>query len=342
MSARAVLEALDPERFEAVPLGIDRQGRWLLPQDARAALALGPGGTRGKDLAVRPGASGALLAADGSPARLDVIFPVLHGPNGEDGTIQGLLELCGIPYVGAGVLGSALGMDKIAQKDAFVRHGLPTPAYLGLRRSEWSTDRNGVLARVEAALSLPCFVKPANLGSSVGISMATTREELAAGLDAAAVHGRRIICEQAVPGCREVECGVLGNEHPTASVLGEVIPHARFYDYASKYTDGGADLVIPAELPSALAERMRAMALEVFRVLDLAGMARVDFFVSAPTQEVFVNEVNTIPGFTSHSMFPRLWSATGLPYADLLARLVQLALERHAEAGAGGPEGGTA
>ncbi len=339
LSARSVLAALDPARFEAVPLGIDRQGHWLLPDDAQRALESGPDAVPGRAVTLRPGPGGALVTADGarSPA-VDVVFPVLHGPNGEDGTIQGLLQLCGLPYVGTGVLGSAVGMDKIMQKDVFVRHGLPTPDYVGVSRVDWRADPGGVAARVGTAVGLPCFVKPANLGSSVGISRAADAAELRAALALAARHDRRLICERAVTGCREVECGVLGNDHPRVSVPGEVVPHAVFYDYDSKYTAGGADLVIPADLPPAVTARIQTLALRAFAALDCAGMARVDFFVRTAPDAVLVNEVNTIPGFTERSMYPRLWAASGLPYPELLAQLVYLALERHADGAAGEEE----
>ena len=340
MSARSVLAALDPDRFEAVPLGIDRQGRWLVPADAERALAAGPGAVPGHAVSLRPGAPEALSAEGASGAGgIDVVFPVLHGPNGEDGTIQGLLELCGLPYVGAGVLGSALGMDKVAQKDVLVRYGLPTPAYVGVRRAQWREDPDGVLAHVRERVGLPCFVKPANLGSSVGITRAGDPEGLRGALALAASYDRRLICERAVANAREVECGILGNEAPRASVPGEIVPHAAFYDYDAKYREGGADLIVPAELPPEVARRIQELALRAFAALDCAGMARVDFFVRRDTQEVLINEINTIPGFTERSMYPRLWAASGLPYPELLAQLINLALERHADQPVSGQEG---
>lgn len=335
MSARSVLAALDPVRFEAVPLGIDRAGRWLLPADAERALAVGPGAAAGQVVALHPGTPQVLSVPGQGPGRLDVVFPVLHGPNGEDGTVQGLLELCGLPYVGAGVLGSALGMDKVAQKDLLVRHGLPTPVYLGVRRAQWRQDPEAVEALVRERLGLPCFVKPANLGSSVGISRADDPGQLRAALDLAARYDRRLICERAVAPARELECGVLGNEGPRASVVGEIIPHAAFYDYDAKYREGGADLLVPADIPSETAANIRELALRAFAVLDCAGMARVDFFLRRDSGEVLINEVNTIPGFTARSMYPRLWAATGLPYGELLAQLIHLALERHGAQSAG-------
>lgn len=339
MSARSVLAALDPERFEAVPLGIDRQGRWLLPADAERALAAGPGAVPGHAISLRPGMPEALLAEGAGAAPVDVVFPVLHGPNGEDGTMQGLLELCGLPYVGAGVLGSALGMDKWAQKDILVRHGLPTPVYLGVRRAAWRQDPAGVLAGVQERVGLPCFVKPANLGSSVGITRADDLAGLGRALALAAHYDRKLICERAVENAREVECGILGNESPRASVPGEIVPHAAFYDYDAKYQDGGADLIVPAELSADVTHRIQELALRAFAALDCAGMARVDFFVRRDTQEVLINEINTIPGFTERSMYPRLWAASGLPYPELLAQLIYLALERHADQPVSGQEG---
>lgn len=337
MSARSVIAALDPDRFEVVALGITREGRWLLPRDAATALHAGPGSAGGVPLAMVPGSEHSLVPAGGAGGppshlgRLDVIFPVVHGPNGEDGTLQGLLELCDMPYVGAGVLGSALGMDKLLQKDVLSHHGLPVTDYMQVFRHEWMSDPEGCADAIAGRLGLPCFVKPANLGSSVGISKAHTRAELTQGLVAAARLDRRLICERAVADCREIECAVLGNDHPTASVPGEVIPRAEFYDYDSKYAEGGADLIIPADLPSAVAANLRAMALDAFAALDCAGLARVDFFVERRTNRIVVNEVNTIPGFTATSMYPRLWAASGLPYPALLTRLIELAIERHSE-----------
>ncbi len=334
LSAQSVLAALDPQRFEAVPFCITREGRWLLPQDAARALRGEPETAPGVSLAVVPGAERRLVPTGNGAAtpallsRLDVVFPVLHGPNGEDGTLQGFLELCGLPYVGAGVLGSALGMDKITQKDLLTRHGLPVTDYVAVLRHQWQQDPAGTATAVAARLGLPCFVKPANLGSSVGVTKASTDQDLVEGLAAAAALDRRLICERAVANCREIECGILGNERPEASVLGEVLPRREFYDYKAKYGERGADLVVPAELPAEVAAEVRSMALAAFRVLDCAGMARVDFFVERGSHRVLVNEVNTIPGFTATSMYPRLWEASGVSYRCLLSRLIDLALER--------------
>ena len=333
LSARSVIAALDAERFEVVPVGITRQGRWLLPGDAALALRAGPGPAGGEATALVPGAERGLVAAPGSAAaidRLDVVFPVLHGPNGEDGTIQGLLELAGLPYVGSGVLGSALGMDKIVQKDLFVRHGLPVVEYCWLRRHEFEADPPRRAAEAAERVGLPCFVKPANMGSSVGISQARSVPELVASLQEAAGYDARLLCERAVGDKRELECAVLGNERLEVSVVGEVVPRRAFYDYEAKYAEGGADLVVPAELPAPVAAEVQALALRAFEVLDCAGLARVDFFLERDSGRLLLNEVNTIPGFTPTSMYPRLWAASGLPYRELLTRLIELALERHA------------
>ena len=339
-SARSVLEALDRTRFDAVPLAITADGRWILaPNDS---LVLPPRPDGGGQVAVLPGETKGLafLGPGASPSRdaggaeglgtspLDVVFPVLHGPGGEDGTIQGLLEMAGLPYVGAGVLGSALGMDKAAQKDVLMRHGLSVLDYVLVQRHEWQQDPGGVAARVLDAIGLPCFVKPANLGSSVGITKVKAEVDLSAALERAARLDRRVICERAVD-ARELECGVLGNEKPDASVVGEIIPGNEFYDYAAKYTGDASQLVIPAEVGPETTDWVRQAALRAFSALDGAGMARVDFFLERTTGRLYVNEVNTIPGFTATSMYPKLWAATGLAYGDLLTVLIELALARH-------------
>ena len=275
-------------------------------------------------------------AEDGSTAvvtglGLDVIFPVLHGPYGEDGTVQGLLELANVPYVGAGVLGSAVGMDKAVMKMLFVAHGLPIPKYIATTRREWERDSTGLTARVARDLGYPVFVKPANLGSSVGISKAKNDEELREAMRVAAEFDRKIVIEAAVPKAREIECAVLGNDDPEASVPGEIIPSREFYDYEAKYLDEGSRLLIPAPLTEAQASTVRRLSIEAFRAVDGAGMARVDFLMDGATGEMFLNEVNTIPGFTTVSMYPKMWEATGLAYPALIDKLIALALERHAE-----------
>lgn len=327
-SARLVLDSLDPERFEVVPIGITHAGRFVMGGDPMRAL-------RGES---QPGAAQAslrpaheqelqLTEATGEMGRLDVVFPVLHGPHGEDGTLQGLLELAGLPYVGAGVLGSAVSMDKAVMKMIFLQAGLPVAPYRLLLRSELGDPE--LVAERLLGLRYPLFVKPCNLGSSVGISRVAQPEELPAALVAASRYDRRIIVEQGLR-ARELECGVIGNDQPEASVVGEVISSGVFYDFTAKY-DGSSSLKIPAELPESVAERVRGYALRAFQAVDAAGMARVDLFYDEAAGEVYLNEINTIPGFTAFSMFPLLWQATGVPPRQLCARLVDLALQRHAE-----------
>jgi D-alanine-D-alanine ligase len=259
---------------------------------------------------------------------VDVIFPVLHGPYGEDGTVQGLLELAGIPYVGAGVLGSALAMDKAAAKAIFRAHGLPCVDSLLIQRGTWEENPTQVAQRVQQRLGYPCFVKPANLGSSVGVSKVHEAYELAGAMELASRYDRRLLVEKAVS-AREIECSVLGNEHPIASVLGEIVPKREFYDYVAKYHDESTELIIPADLPAEKVAEIQELAVQAFLALDCAGMARADFFLCRDTGKVYLNELNTIPGFTSVSMYPKLWEASGLPYPRLLDRLIELALERH-------------
>jgi D-alanine-D-alanine ligase len=259
------------------------------------------------------------------------VFPVLHGPYGEDGTVQGLLELANIPYVGCGVLASAAGMDKAVMKMLFAARGLPVGPYLAVVRREWEAGANGIAARVERDLRYPVFVKPANLGSSVGISKARAREEFDAAMSLALEFDRKVVIEAAVPNAREIECSVLGNDDPQASVPGEVIPSREFYDYQAKYIDEGSQTLIPAPLTDEQATAIRRMAVDAFRAVDGAGMARVDFLMDRETGDIVLNEVNTIPGFTTISMYPKMWEATGLSYAALIDRLITLAIERHAE-----------
>jgi D-alanine-D-alanine ligase len=331
-SAAAIVAALDPERFTPVLVGITRDGRWMLPDDPSEALRLGPDAVPGTLLAVRPGAQGGLVAADGrrrAAPSLDVVFPVLHGPNGEDGTVQGLLELCGLPYVGSGVLGSAVGMDKALMKHVFRQNGLPVVDWLMVSRHRWESEPEAVLDEAEGRCGYPCFVKPANLGSSVGISKALDRAGLRRSMDLAAGFDRRLLVERGVD-AREIECSVLGNDAPVASVPGEILPSREFYDYEAKYLEGSG-LLIPAPLTPEQEQRVRRLAVEAFLAVDAAGMARVDFFLDRRTGEPLVNELNTIPGFTRLSMFPKLWEASGLSFPDLVARLVELSLQRHGE-----------
>lgn len=339
-SARSIMAAIDPERYEVVPIAIARSGQWLAGVAPQALMA--PGDTQATtttDIAVPEAsdASGfALLpqVQSGSGATgfggIDVIFSVLHGTYGEDGALQGMLEMAGLPYVGCGVLGAALGMDKEKAKLVFQAAGLPTVPGVTIFRRDLENDSDEAVAHIEAQFGYPVFVKPANLGSSVGVSKAHDAGELRAALELAARYDRKIIVERAI-NCREIECAVLGNDDPQASVVGEIIPSKEFYDYEAKYLDGASRLVIPAEIPDETTGAIRRMALAAFRALDLSGLARVDFFLDRDTGEVYLNEVNTMPGFTSISMYPKLWEASGLPYPRLIDRLIELALERHAD-----------
>ena len=339
-SATSVMRALDPARYEVVPMGITRGGHWLAGGDPLRALHSGVEAAAptpevaappGQALAVRPAARTPLaLEAARSLDTLDVIFPVLHGPNGEDGTIQGLLEVAGVPYVGSGVLGSALGMDKIVMKGLFTAAGLPVGPYVAVSRVDWERDPADVQARCEAALTYPLFAKPANMGSSVGITKIHEPSEFARALTRAARYDRRLVVEQGLD-AREIECSVLGNDHPVASVCGEIVPAREFYDFRAKYLDNDSALLIPADLSAAVAEEVRRLAVAAFQAIDAAGMARVDFFVARDDGRVYVNEINTIPGFTAISMYPKLWEASGLPYPALVDRLITLALERWAD-----------
>ena len=357
-SAAAVFAHLDKKRYEGVPIRIEKDGRWCLADKAPTAMSAAEVIEQVRLDAARPLRSGrevhmiarpseeTVLSIDRSASRagrdedldratvtglnLDVIFPVLHGPFGEDGTIQGLLELANVPYVGAGVLASAVGMDKAIMKLVFSAHGLPVCPYRVVPRHEWEAYGETTLDALEKALGYPMFVKPANLGSSVGISKAKDHEGLSRALDLAGSYDRKIVVEAAVPDAREIECAVLGNDEPEASVAGEVIPSREFYDYEAKYIDDRSQVVIPADLAPAQIEQIRQLSIAAFRAIDCAGMARVDFLLSRSSGGVFVNEVNTIPGFTTISMYSKLWAASGVEYSTLLDRLVGLALERHA------------
>jgi D-alanine-D-alanine ligase len=323
-SARSVMRAA-AGRLELTPVVIDRAGR-LLPSEVSRRL-LG-NGRPGSDLAASGGAYDLAALGGGS---YDVVFPLLHGPRGEDGTVQGLLTLLGLPFVGSSVLGSAVGMDKLMMKAVFAAHGLPQTRYAGVRRSDWQAQPETVL-RDLGPLGFPLFVKPANLGSSVGITKAVDAASLRAALGEAARHDRRIIVEAGVPGARELEVAVLGNDDPEASPVGEITYESEFYDYGTKYTEGRAQLHIPADLPPEVAERCRTLALAAFRAADAAGLARVDFFFEPDAGALYVNEINTMPGFTQTSMYPKLWEAAGLAYPELIERLIGLALERHVDA----------
>lgn len=317
MSAASVLKYLPPDKYEPVPIGITRTGNWITEGNPWERLRSGsnePGGLLPVELL----------------ASLDVVFPVLHGTFGEDGTIQGLFEMCGVPYVGAGVMASSISMDKAIMRSVFRDHGLPLAQHKVVMRREWEKDPDGVCQDMADTFNFPVFVKPANLGSSVGVSKASDEIGLRQALDFASRYDRKIVVEEFIPG-REMECAVLGNDDPQASVVGEIVPHNEYYDYEAKYTDGKSDLVIPAQLEPEVAAEVRRLAVAVFKSVDCCGMARVDFFLHKITGEVIVNEINTLPGFTNLSMYPRLWQASGLSYPELIDRLITLALERHAE-----------
>ncbi len=345
VSARAVLDGLDRTKYDVVPIGITKHGHWIAAADAHARLIAAadpaklPGGigTPIADTAPTPDMTGQqtatpfeMVTADSHASvlgALDVIFPVLHGPRGEDGTVQGLLELAGVPYVGCGVMASAVGMDKAMMKAAFAGAGLPLLPWLLIRRAEWEREPAHVLNWIESRLIYPVFVKPANLGSSVGISKAIDRATLEHGLTEAAGYDRRIVVEQGIP-AREIEVSVLGNDAPEASVPGEVIPSGEWYDYEAKYLSGASQILIPAPISLELAAQVRTLAVQAFKAIDGAGLARVDFLLHRDIGELYLNEVNTMPGFTPVSMYARMWEASGLSYPELLDRLIMLALER--------------
>ncbi len=335
VSATSILQALDPAKYDVVPIGITREGRWLSSPEMVRLMKQRSGldGTGEQYLLPEPGRHGLMSVEDRTSAirQLDVVFPIVHGTYGEDGTLQGLLELAGIPYVGAGVLGSAVGMDKIVQKELFKEAGLPIVKYVWFLSEEFRTRPQAVVAAVQKALRYPVFTKPANTGSSVGITKAHTKAELLRGLDLAAAFDRKVIVEQGINNVREIECSVLGNNTPEASVPGEIVPSNEFYDYDAKYVDGKSAAIIPAPIPRAVARIIQANAVRAFRTLDLAGMARVDFFLVRKSNKVYLNEVNTLPGFTPISMYPKLWEASGVGYHELLDRLIALAIERHKE-----------
>jgi D-alanine-D-alanine ligase len=337
-SARSVLEVLDPEKYEIYQVGITHTGSWLTGPDARQALENGHTEIL-TPCAILPDPSkpglfvlrtmGAMQTFE-KLSDIDVVFPVLHGTYGEDGTLQGLLEMADLAYVGAGVTGSSVGMDKGIFKDVMRAIGIPTVESIIVLRSEIEKDVAEVIGRAETVAAYPLFIKPANLGSSVGITKCNSRADLGEALMEAAAYDRRVLVERGVD-AREIEVSVLGNDNPQASVPGEVLPSREFYSYESKYVDGTSGLLIPAPLPAGIAGKICQMAVNAYRAIDCAGMARVDFFLEKTTGEVFLNEVNTIPGFTSISMYPKLWEATGLPYAELVDRLVALAIERKTE-----------
>ena len=365
LSAASVFNAIDKDKYEVVPIGITKEGRWLTAEHAENLLEgkpiHDPRPLRAGDPETTPGAAvlaqgesvvvppepmhrdGGLVPfqSDATQMRraadrainVDVIFPVLHGTFGEDGTIQGLLELADIAYVGAGVLGSAAGMDKDIMKSLFIAAGIPIVKHVTFLRSDWEKDSKKVQKLVESKLKYPVFVKPANLGSSVGISKVHNRKELGPAIEEAAKFDRKIVIEQGVGGkkkkAREIECSVLGNDDAVASIPGEIVPSKEFYDYNAKYLDEGSQLIIPAKLNKTETKKVQELAVQAFKAVDCSGLARVDFLMDPTTRKIYLNEINTMPGFTSISMYPKLWAASGLAYADLIDRLIQLGIERH-------------
>ena len=353
-SAAAIFANLDRARYDPVPIRISRDGRWSVADHAPAvesaaqtisqARTTRPHAVRdGREVhpIARPGDETLMVVSRGAGPHdggqmptgtlsLDAVFPIVHGPYGEDGTLQGLLELADIPYVGAGVVGSAAGMDKAVMKALFAAAGLPIVKHATVLRRAWRTGRAGLIGDLAGRLRFPLFVKPANLGSSVGISRVDDDASLSAGIDLAAEFDRKIIVEEGVAPCREIECAVLGNDHPDASVPGEIVPSGDFYDYDAKYLDDRSRTIVPAKLAPHETEEVRRLAIAAFRAIDCAGMARVDFLLD-PGGRLFVNEINTHPGFTTISMFTKLWAATGVSFAALLDRLIDLAMERHAD-----------
>lgn len=336
-SAQTVLAALDDARFEAVPVGVTRDGQWLTGTDPMAQLTAssplfaleGPAEPDTETLEIAVSSTSQNLP-NGLGADIDVVFPVLHGPMGEDGTVQGLLELAGIPFVGSGVLGSALAMDKAMAKMVLQQHGIPQAPWLLVNRRDWERDPGKVAERIGNELGYPCFVKPANMGSSVGVTKVHNPTELRAAMDLAGRLDRRIVAEKGIR-VRELEVSVLGNDNPVASVVGEVVSVNEFYDYSAKYVEEGSELLVPADIPAEVQSEIQRVAVEAFIALDLAGLARADFFLDLDTGQVLLNEVNTMPGFTSISMYPRLWEASGVTLPELVERLLQLAMERSGE-----------
>jgi D-alanine-D-alanine ligase len=330
-SAASVIRGLDPDQYEAVPIGITKDGHWLVGEGAVKMLPEVLKGGRRVMLTADP-TEAALVPLDrGAGAqRLDVIFPVMHGTFGEDGAIQGMLELAGLPYVGAGVLGSAIGMDKDVSKRLCKAAGIPVVPWVTIHRWAWEKEPETVRAEIEGAFEYPVFVKPATLGSSVGMSKVHSPEELASALNLACEYGLKILVEEALT-AREIEVSVLGNHEPQSSVPGEIVPHREFYDYAAKYLEDGTQLIIPAALKPSQVARIQSLAIKTFRTLELSGMARVDFFLEKKGGKLYLNEANTIPGFTSISMYPKLWEASGISFRDLIDKLIDLAFETHNE-----------
>ncbi len=337
-SAASVIRALDMEKYEAVPIGITKDGRWLVGAAAQKMTEqkmLPELLKTGERVVLPPDPSASALVPLGPgnsqpSVKVDVIFPVLHGTFGEDGTVQGLLDLAGVPYVGAGVLGSAVGMDKDVQKRLFRDAKIPIVEFLAISRHEWETNRGKTLVAVKKKFDFPLFVKPATLGSSVGMTRVHNAAELPAAMDLAASFALKIIVERAIRG-REIEVAVLGNDDPRASVPGEIIPHREYYDYSAKYLESGSQIEIPAKLSKKQVAQFQEYAIRGYRSIECGGMARVDFFLERGTNKIYLNEINTIPGFTSISMYPKMWEASGLSYTELISRLIELAIEQHAE-----------
>jgi D-alanine-D-alanine ligase len=358
LSAASVLAALNKDKYEVVPIGITKEGRWLsqalaerllkgeqLPEESGRSPATASSTAilaKGESVIVPPIPNSESIVPLERERRdaeqgisVDIIFPVLHGTFGEDGTIQGLFELADIPYVGAGVLGSAAGMDKSIMKNLFVAAGLPIVKHVTLLRPQWEENPRKVVREVERELKYPVFVKPANLGSSVGISKAHDRKELGSAIETAAIYDRKIVVEQGVGGkkhkARELECSVLGNDKPEASIAGEIVPSAEFYDYNAKYHDEGSRLIVPAKITKKQMQELQEMAIAAFQAVDCCGLARVDFLMDPKSGKIYLNEINTMPGFTSISMYPKLWAASGIEYPELIDRLIQFGLERYRE-----------
>jgi D-alanine-D-alanine ligase len=348
-TALAVMKAMDFSKYEVIPFYITKQGEWRSglalqgPVETKEQLAFGAASEQRDGAGPNalqplfgrlrePGDTAVISSSEAASAEapLDVVFPLLHGTFGEDGTVQGLLEIANIPYVGAGVLASAVGMDKVMMKKVFAQAGLPQVVYRYFTRTQWAKERDEHVLEIEMSVGYPCFVKPANLGSSVGISKARNRDELLRAVNEAFQYDRKVIVEEGVD-AREVEVAVLGNDEPQASVVGEIVSSNEFYDYKAKYIDGKTVMIIPAELPPELSEEIRGMAIRAFQAVDASGLSRVDFFLRKSDNKVLINEINTMPGFTPYSMYPLLWRESGKPYSELLDDLIRLALERHAE-----------
>ena len=334
VSASSIIDALDRKKYTVFPIGITPEGRWLSSKDAVKLLKEKSSVESLPEHLLLPdprkqGLVEINTAGIAEIQNIDVVFPVMHGTFGEDGTVQGLLELAGVPYVGAGVLGSAVGMDKMIQKQVLEAAKIRVAQGLSFLISEFEENEKKIIDRIEEELQYPCFVKPSNTGSSIGISKVHDRKELIDAVALAGQYDRKIIVEKSIEKAREIECGVIGNDKPAASVLGEIIPSNEFYDYDAKYVDGKSTAIIPADIPKWAVRKIQYIACKAFKVLDCSGMARVDFLVQGNGSKIFLNEINTIPGFTSISMFPKLWEASGLSYPDLLDKLIQLAIERH-------------